>query len=378
MADQDSDVENHDDFDDQDQDQTGESVEDSGGSDDESDGDSDIQETNKPTDTGIDRAELRRKMREEQKSVASSISQAVRADVEKGQAVKSQRTFFDSLLNTRIKLQKGIIATNSFEAAGDEPLGEAKDVIRAAEAAAFNLLNSLNNLRQTLSEPRVGNKRKRSIISHSTPSESMWARLQADDAEALPHWNATLNKWSVKTRGASAVATSRRLNNTTQQQSLVDVLTSDLVDTARLIKRTRVPRSCAPVQAAKGITESQSIYDDADFYGLLLKELLERRGQDTAAEFTPHWQAAREAKTKKVVDTRASKGRKLRYTVHEKLQNFMAPENRCTWSERQTDELFSSLFGQRTALAENLDDEEREDHNEVRDTAETGILLFSK
>ncbi|TKA72770.1 hypothetical protein B0A49_04935, partial [Cryomyces minteri] len=61
-----------------------------------------------------DRAELRRIMAEEQKTVAATISQAAKADAEKGRAVKTQRTTFDSLLNTRIRLQKALIATNTF------------------------------------------------------------------------------------------------------------------------------------------------------------------------------------------------------------------------------------------------------------------------
>ena len=75
--------------------------------------------------------------------------------------------------------------------------------------------------------------------------------------------------------------------------------------------------------------------------------------------------SARGKKTKKVVDTRASKGRKIRcvsspllslvffpltnsrhrYHVHEKAQNFMIPIDAGGWHEEQTDELFSSLLG---------------------------------
>jgi len=48
------------------------------------------------------------------------------------------------------------------------------------------------------------------------------------------------------------------------------------------------------------------------------------------------------------VDTRASKGRKVRYDIHTKLVNFMAPVSQ---PEQMTDsaknELFSSLFGAR-------------------------------
>lgn len=70
-------------------------------------------------------------------------------------------------------------------------------------------------------------------------------------------------------------------------------------------------------------------------------------------------------KAKKVVDTKASKGRKLRYAfylatqpdradtdsraaryeVHEKLQNFMVPVPTSGWHEEQIDELFANLLG---------------------------------
>jgi Cobalamin biosynthesis protein CobT (nicotinate-mononucleotide:5, 6-dimethylbenzimidazole phosphoribosyltransferase) len=59
-----------------------------------------------------DREELRRLMASDQKTIAATISQAAKADAAKGKAVKEQRTTFDALLNTRIKLQKGLSAIN--------------------------------------------------------------------------------------------------------------------------------------------------------------------------------------------------------------------------------------------------------------------------
>lgn len=47
---------------------------------------------------------------------------------------------------------------------------------------------------------------------------------------------------------------------------------------------------------------------------------------------------------KRKIDTRATKGRKIRYTVIPKLVNFMAPCDKGIWSEEAKDELFSSLF----------------------------------
>ena len=54
-------------------------------------------------------------------------------------------------------------------------------------------------------------------------------------------------------------------------------------------------------------------------------------------------------KKKKIVDTRASKGRKVRYKVMEKIQNFMAAEPRGNWHSEMAQELFASLFGAKDA-----------------------------
>ena len=48
------------------------------------------------------------------------------------------------------------------------------------------------------------------------------------------------------------------------------------------------------------------------------------------------------------VDTKASKGRRLRYGVHEKLMDFMAAMGEGQlgwWEDRQVGELFGSLLG---------------------------------
>ena len=65
------------------------------------------------------REALRKLMAEERKTVAASLSAAAKADIAKGKAIKQQRSTFDSLLNTRIKLQKALIATNSTAAVRD-------------------------------------------------------------------------------------------------------------------------------------------------------------------------------------------------------------------------------------------------------------------
>ncbi|KAL1610570.1 rRNA-processing protein bfr2 [Paraconiothyrium brasiliense] len=321
-----------------------------------------------------------RELMKDQKSLTSSLAAAAQSDVAKGQAIKTQRKTFDSFLNTRVRLQKALISTNSMVAEGYKDQSAPSSSIEAAEAAALTLLNNLTDLKASIAEARTGEKRKRTPFTSTTTSSEIWDNLKASESAAKKQRRSVLEKWSAKTRTAK-IATAQRQLNVSAEQTLTEVLDSQLINSDHLVARTHNPRSCAPIQSAtsKPVPDA-NIYDDADFYGLLLKELLEQRSADLSnsgtAEFVVQapWQVAREAKTRKVVDTKASKGRRLRYTVHEKLQNFMAPEERGLWGERQRDELFSSLFGQRLALGEHDDVESEED--DAMDAEEQGLMLF--
>jgi protein AATF/BFR2 len=333
------------------------------------------------------RAELRKIMNEEQKTVVAIISQAAKADTEKGMAVKQQRKTFDSLLNVRIRLQKALVASNSM-AAADEKSENAALPYRAAEEAAVRLLSNLDALRQELinatGSTRGGRKRKRTV-EVDTPSSAIWESMQSSEATAIETRKSTLQKWSSRVRDATALPLSSKLNNTATKQTITDVLQDQLSNPERLIKRTRMPRSCAPLQAKMKITEDPHIYDDADFYQLLLKELIDQRMLDSSS--TPaalgsagrpiaQWTAVKEAKTKKNVDTRASKGRKMRYTVHEKLQNFMAPEDRGTWEQDAVDRFFGTLLGQKMSLGEEDGEGDGDGEAEGVPLAEEALMLF--
>jgi protein AATF/BFR2 len=331
-----------------------------------------------------DKTELRKMMAEEQKTVAASLSQAAKADAEKGRAVKTQRTTFDSLLNTRIKLQKALIGTNTLTGVISEsaPTEDTQDAFLAAETAAFTLWSTLNSLRETLESSRTGHKRKHATYTLDTPTADLWTHMCSQELSASSTRVSILEKWNQKARGASAITPKNKLNNSASaSQSIVDVLQEQLHGD-RLTKRARTPRSCAPLQlAAPASSDHSAIYDDADFYGLLLQSLLEQRSADSIAasssislSLPTGFQMRREAKTKKVIDTKASKGRKMRYTVHEKLQNFTAPEDRGNWGERAADELFGSLFGARMGLGE--EDEVEGEVEEEGEEEEAGLMMF--
>ena len=423
------------------------------------------------------RAAVRQILQDEQKIVAADISRAVRADIEKGRAVKKQKAAFDSLLNVRLKMQKAVTAVNTLPLIDNENSpskalsaegtfdtkykdgdndnnmnGSSENhdstILDAAEEAAIKLWKSLTALRDTLIQARNNSqKRKRKSspthihkFSTSTPTETLWQHMQDQEQANIQIRHAILNKWSTRLRGTNPNSSSgdsninnhRRLNPNSSlnprqsQSSLSDLLTTDLTPNStsynRFLARAHTVRSCAPAHAARGQITSQDIYDDTDFYGSLLQTFLEQRSQhsnvvmgggggemtmttttesgtniaaglaaDRPLFFAPRWEAAKAAKVKKVVDTRASKGRKLKYTVHEKLQNFMAPENKCRWDERQTDELFGSLFGKKFMLDEEDDDESldgdgfgQRGEDDVGDRAteedghDAGLLLYGR
>lgn len=297
-----------------------------------------------------------------------------RADIDKGTAIQQQRKIYDGLLNLRIRLQKALVAANTFPAleSDAEPTAEPYE---AAEEAAVKLLNTISMLKDNVGTSRAGEKRKRDL-DVSMSSEDMWRQLQEQDQSAAKTREDTLEKWSRKVQTVNLSA-AKGLG--ARNKTLIDVLQEQLTTSGdRLAKRTRVPRSCAPAQAAKKVAEDEDIYDDADFYQLLLKDLVDQRTVETTSAQTGAvpsvmLTAAKEAKVRKNVDRKASKGRKMRFTVHEKIQNFMAPEDRRSWEQAAVDRFFGALFGRKLEL------DERESEDEDEDTLraeEDGLRLF--
>lgn len=92
------------------------------------------------------------------------------------------------------------------------------------------------------------------------------------------------------------------------------------------------------------------IFDDREFYHHQLKEFLESRGAGGADRAADALAVARKRRSKRTgVDPKASKGRKLRYDTHPKLENFMFPVEPPV-PPLNVDELFSSLLGQANAV----------------------------
>ncbi|KAK6956797.1 hypothetical protein Daesc_002077 [Daldinia eschscholtzii] len=328
------------------------------------------------------RSTIQEMMNAGQRSVAGTLSIAAQKDVAKGKAVRQQRKAFDALLNIRIRLQKSLVAVNSFSTI--EELGGQSEPYEAAEAAALKLWNTIDGFRTSIqsdSSGKTGQKRKR-VADADTSSQEIWENMEVIEQRAVVRRRAVLEKWSHSARNIRMVDRSSRKFTNTAEKPLTTRLDEELDAPERLIKRTQTPRSCAPAQVAKKINEDPTIYDDADFYQLLLKELVDQRTGDTSGApggptATIRF-AAVKAKAKRHVDTKASKGRKMRFNIHDKLQNFMAPEDRRSWEQSAIDRFFGTLFGQKLVLNED-EDEDKEASDEEMGGApinDGGIRLF--
>ncbi|XP_053341784.1 protein AATF [Clarias gariepinus] len=221
---------------------------------------------------------------------------------------------------------------------------------------------------------------KKRPVSRSGPSKRKLEMTQYPEfmakrfAAFQPYRDATLQKWYDKTR-----LTTGKSNKGfgAFERNILTQVEQVLMDKERLLKRTQTRRSdyrvlgkpeLGPVTAQSSSTQPEAveptlkvnahlkdldeeIFDDDDFYHQLLRELIERK--TTAADpndqvaMGRQWLAIQKlrSKIKKKVDTKASKGRKVRFHIHSKLMNFMAPIDHSSMSDEARSELYRSLFG---------------------------------
>ncbi|TPX67238.1 hypothetical protein SpCBS45565_g03944 [Spizellomyces sp. 'palustris'] len=341
---------------------------------------------------GVAEARLAKELQQlevEEKKLIKSMSVSAKADVEKGQHVRSQISLWDSLLDGRIRIQRAVAVANRFPKPEVYPgfltdktsQTAVLDGIATASQELVTLVDELLDLRTALitnnehvaevvksaSNPR---KRKRDYTNPSVLIQSIWQDIQPLDREFKDYRDKTIDKWNSKVQLASGIPLQRKFKAI--NQSTLSQIKQILGDKDRLIKRTQLRRSdyrCLG-ETEKSEADDQEnedsegkgdahlsnhdaeIFDDGDYYQQLLKELIETRMADTddpvllGMKFAQLKQMQQKQKKKKKVDTKASKGRKVRYHVHEKLQNFMAPEPKGTWHEEMVDELFAALLGQ--------------------------------
>ncbi|KAJ6581217.1 apoptosis-antagonizing transcription factor [Mycena capillaripes] len=302
----------------------------------------------------------------------STLQKTREEDRKKGKAVAQQIAIWETLLDARIRLQKSVVAANRLPSSSllsqFTEITECRQSLDKMLEEAFLLSDELFDLQEKLLSAHesivLPPRKRRRLESDANPSDFSTQLHEATTATSAlehayhPHLVQTLSKWSSKIQAVApaALLPSNRnafsSRNSQNLKSAVQLIDETLLDHRKLLARTQLRRGKG-VQLGETAVDDDAddegrvdidVFDDTDFYQQLLRDIIDSRGNGTGAD---DWiSVQKQKKAKKKVDTKASKGRKLRYEVHEKLQNFMVPVPvPGTWHEEQIDELFSSIMG---------------------------------
>ncbi|XVE93637.1 hypothetical protein REPUB_Repub01dG0211200 [Reevesia pubescens] len=284
-------------------------------------------------------------------------------DVQKGQAVKNQKALWDKSLEFRFLLQKAFSSSNrlpqdpvrSSFCASDEGVSVAySDLITASK----NTIDSLLELQEALLENNpsiaqsVDGNADQSSKKLSGDSKNLdmeddeeWLRISQMNMRIAAFRDKAIDKWQRKTEvttGAAAIKSKLQAFN----QNISEQVAAYMRDPSRMIKQMQQRRSTIGIFGAEAHPEGDpELLDDSEFYQQLLKEFFET--VDPTSSETAFYALKRlQTKKRKIVDRRASKSRKIRYNVHEKIVNFMAPEPMNL--PPMAPKLFENLFGLKT------------------------------
>lgn len=328
-----------------------------------------------------------------QKPDLSRILPKQRTDdhLSKGVCVQNQLQIWEKLLEVRIHSQKMLIKANSLPQPQKyeqliEKSADFAELANETEVSVSKLVSQMRDLQSLLlnqytETKELAAKRKPLKIDDIVGSDAKRSRLEhqleKDYSDFKGYQYSVISKWHDRTK----VLTPGSIK-TQKQQGNIDILRKIegvLANRADLIKKSQTLKGGYELfDKSTGTAESKptgmlvesnqndtengdedseiihcpEIYDDTDFYHTQLRELIEYKtsssnnANEMAKQFT-ELQKLRK-KMKKTVDTRASKGRKIRYVVHNKLVSFMAPNDPGAWNDEQKNELYKSLFGAQT------------------------------
>lgn len=292
---------------------------------------------------------------------------SVKADIAKGKAVKQQLATYDRILAIRIGLQKSLVATNKLTGLRLDGEVQPDGLEEKSRLAIENLLrisSKLGSLRAHLMESVDGQpprKRRKDHVSDSEDGPSHQLAESVEDAEQLdkrlrPYLRTTIRKWSSKINSTISLNSKRFDPGSSKSQNVLDYLDqvwSSKLEREKLIERSRTIKPLPHHRSSTVIRDEDPhpcprLFDDREFYLSLLKEVVETasRNQELTEDSMLQTRDYRSHRThRENVDPKASKGRKIRYEVHDKLVSLMVPIQNELWTDAQKDELFGSLFG---------------------------------
>ncbi|CAG7860291.1 unnamed protein product [Brassica rapa] len=309
-------------------------------------------------------------LRSQEQDILKSLKRDKNEDLAKGQAVKNQKALWDKTLEIRFLLQKPFSTSNrlphehvkSSFCSEDEKVSTAYAELVTSSKKTFDSLLELqgalfekNPSVDQQADGKAALPRSESNTSDAEDTDE-WNRISDMQNRMCVFRNKAVDKWQRRTQvttGAAAIKGKLHAFN----QNVSEQVASYMRDPSRMIKQMQQSRSTVavfgtvpeeamePNQEEKQLEGDPELVEDAEFYQQLLKEFFETI-DPASSEAAFYAMKKFQTKKRKIVDRRASKSRKIRYNVHEKIVNFMAP--RRVKIPPNSADLLKNLFGLKT------------------------------
>mmetsp|Transcript_17609 Transcript_17609/g.27424 ORF Transcript_17609/g.27424 Transcript_17609/m.27424 type:complete len:292 (+) Transcript_17609:116-991(+) len=245
------------------------------------------------------------------------------ASIAQSHAAKSQLEQSNVLVEARILLQRAVTAVQSIPSS---PSSSSLSKMKQAD----DVLAKLVEARSTL------------MRSSADDNNDMDVKLQSQYERCRSMWKKVLDKRQEDLNLASGKTTSKKF------QVIDQGIWGQVEATVAHEKlRRRVLSEEEEVEEGKN---DRYNFDDSKIYQQMLKDFIANGASTTLATSKQEAEKmqsklnGKKSKKKKVVDRRASKDRRLKYTVNEKLENFTFPIARPV-PLIDEDDWFKSLFG---------------------------------
>lgn len=275
--------------------------------------------------------------REAENAQIEMVARKSMDDAERGRNVREQLKAWQGVLDLRIKIQP---LMNMVQRLPCRPLLKAlcgDEALEASRGETEVLLETLYEDLESLYRSACG------------LGDAEGADLGKIDQTQSPLWRDSLDKWHQRVGLAAGDGHSVKRQLKVINQSLWSQVEAAMCDRVRLVQRARVRRSnTVPI----GPPDNSNIFDDGDFFQVLVREWIDSGLSSDDVALASGLVVKSVSSHKKIVDSRTSKGRKLRYDVHEKLVNYMVPaHDHSAWPDEKIDAFLSFLFPTTTAIA---------------------------
>jgi protein AATF/BFR2 len=328
-------------------------------------------------------------------------------DTVKAAHTVNQTRLWEALIEARIHMQPLLAIANRMPHPETHALfcsEEGTSSLAEASQGPTEVLHDLDMLECELwnaHEELVAAAGKAEPLGESMDIDAEWEHMQ-ERSKRFQEWQSSvLERWYERTQiGVTGAKKFKAVNLGTVRQ-----IEQALEDKQRLIRRAQIRRATlgrvlgeprtgdrrattvdesktataitATKAKEKDVEVDEEIFDDTDFYGDLLRELIEstRQREDGLDEGMFGGVAVSELKRlrrqPKKRQRNVSKGRTLKFDPHPLLVNFMAPVDTPTAkTDWDTQQLFSNLFGRNGWEMAPLMIESEDDVSESREFAE--------